>query len=248
MKLRGDNSQFRPVFDKVKCFFSASEPGAGDEMKIAWRYQNQATVTSTDTTTATGSTHSFNLQKTLSKSVLEQCDVNSWSQPTFESDVDDYYRDAFVKLSAVAETESFSVTPQSSPDVTKNILRVALQNVGSTMWCDDCDATSLSKFIFALRSLARHHLAIVVITTSRASLVTQNEASLARVRSLCDVVIQLTPFSKEERKTGLFKDHHGVLVTLDICTGKNLPSISVLLVAPTVEHFAAIPKVRIPLS
>ena len=180
-------------------------------MKIAWRYQNQST---TDTSTTTATSHSFNLQKTLSKSVLEHCDVNSWSPPSFESDVDDYYRDAFVKLSSVAETEPFSVTPPtSSPNVTKNILRVAFQNLGSTLWCDDCDAANLSKFVFALRSLARHHLAVVVITTSRTSLVTRNEASLARVRSLCDVVIQLTPFSKEERKTGLFKDHHGVLVS-----------------------------------
>lgn len=193
-------------------------------MKIAWRYQNQAAVSATDATTTT-STHSFNLQKTLSKSVLEQCDAHSWSPPPFENDVEDFYRDAFVQLSSVAGNESFNVTPQTSPpDVAKNILRVAFQNVGSTLWCDDCDAANLSKFVFALRSLARHHLAVVVITTSRASLVTRNEASLARIRSLCDVVIQLTPFSKEERKTGLFKDHHGVLVTFRILTSVYLCS------------------------
>ena len=35
----------------------------------------------------------------------------------------------------------------------------------------------------------------------------------SRIRSLCDVVIQLTPFSTDERKKGPFKDYHGVMVT-----------------------------------
>jgi hypothetical protein len=202
--------------DEEKEFYTDD---VSEEMKIAWRYQSKPTVSSNDSTST--SVHTFNLQKTINKNVLEKCDVNSWSPPTDgEIDADDFYRDAFAKLLSVAEKESFTLTPPSvaaspGPEISKNILRVSIQNLASLFWCDDVDGSKLTKFIFALRSLARHHLMICVVTMSQASqtlLATKNEASLSRIRSLCDVVIQLSPFNKQERKTGLYKDHHGVLV------------------------------------
>ena len=144
------------------------------------------------------------------------------SPPTFETSSCDFYRELFQKLEEFSEKEHFTLTPPTSSsgsESSKNILRVSIQNVGSLLWADDdCDAekaSKLTRFVFSLRSLARQHLMICFITISqdcRATLETKN-ASLSRIRSLCDVVIQLTPFNKNERKNGLYKDHHGVLVT-----------------------------------
>jgi hypothetical protein len=131
----------------------------------------------------------------------------------------DFYSDLFQKLETVAEQEPFTLTPPSSSpgsESSKNILRVSIQNLGSILWAENDNAenaSQLTRFVFALRSLARQHLTICVVTVSQdvTTLETKN-ASLSRIRSLCDVVIQLTPFNKNERKNGLYKDHHGVLV------------------------------------
>ncbi len=182
-----------------------------DDIKIAWRYKNQP---SSSTPLIDKASHSFNLLKTMNKNLIEACDVSSWSPPSFQSDESNYYRDVFAKLSAKSANELFTLTP--SPDNSKNILRISMHNLGSLLWSNEADenGSKLTQFLLALRSLARQHLFVCVVTISQdslSSLETQN-GSLSRVRSLCDVVIQLKPFSKNERKNGLYKDHHGVLV------------------------------------
>jgi hypothetical protein len=181
--------------------------------------------------------HTFNLQKTMNKNVIEACDVSSWSPPAFQSDESNYYRDIFAKLSAISEKELFTLTP--SPDNSKNILRISIHNLGSLLWVNEAEenGSKLTQFLLALRSLARQHLFVCVVTISQdslASLEMQN-ASLPRIRSLCDIVIQLKPFSKNERKNGLYKDHHGVMVTNIFIPLRNLSLCEVQFVSPKLK-------------
>ena len=133
------------------------------------------------------------------------------------NDFADFYRQIFAKLESISEGAQFTLAPASGADAgSKNILRISIQNLGSLLWAEgeDDNCSKLTTFIFALRSLARQHLFICLLTISQdclLSLATKG-AAIARARSLCDVVVQLTPFNKQERKNGLYKDHHGVLV------------------------------------
>ena len=201
--------------------FSGPPNDKSDDIKIAWRYKNQPSSSAPSVDKAS---HTFNLQKTMNKNVIEACDVSSWSPPSFQSDKSNCYRDVFAKLSAISENELFTLTP--SPENSKNILRISIHNLGSLLWANEAEenGSKLTQFLLALRSLARQHLFVCVVSISQdslASLETQN-ASLARTRSLCDVVIQLKPFSKNERKNGLYKDHHGVMVTNLFIPSRNL--------------------------
>ena len=69
--------QHQPYLQLVKFLFVlVSSIEQSEEMKIAWRYQNQPSASSNDNSST--SSHQFNLQKTLNKNIIEKCNVSSW--------------------------------------------------------------------------------------------------------------------------------------------------------------------------
>ena len=155
-------------------------------MKIAWRYENQKKVVSTTEISSTTASHQFNLQNKINRDMLQQCETVIWSPPPlFDPTVDDFYRDVFERLEFFVEKEAFTLVAPSAPasDSMKNVLRTSIQNFGAVNWCDDVDASKAIRFLFALRSLARHHLMNCLVTISadsRTAIMMKNAAAMSR--------------------------------------------------------------------
>ncbi|XP_078536958.1 elongator complex protein 4 isoform X2 [Lissotriton helveticus] len=192
-----------------------------ESMKIAWRYQNLPKVEVTPVTTSRFG-HYYDVTKTISPEMLQSVHSNCFFLP--EETIIDLkpavcemtpgYSRLLRAIQSYIQKEGFDGScPQKR---TKNVLRIAIQSLGSSLWGDDICCSdpprhkhSLTKFLYALRCLLRMSLTTCVITVP-AHLI-QNKAIMARARNLSDTVVGLESFIGSERETSpLYKDYHGL--------------------------------------
>ncbi|XP_078536960.1 elongator complex protein 4 isoform X4 [Lissotriton helveticus] len=193
-----------------------------ESMKIAWRYQNLPKVEVTPVTTSRFG-HYYDVTKTISPEMLQSVHSNCFFLP--EETIIDLkpavcemtpgYSRLLRAIQSYIQKEGFDGScPQQKR--TKNVLRIAIQSLGSSLWGDDICCSdpprhkhSLTKFLYALRCLLRMSLTTCVITVP-AHLI-QNKAIMARARNLSDTVVGLESFIGSERETSpLYKDYHGL--------------------------------------
>lgn len=198
-----------------------------DQMKIAWRYQNQNKFESNPTSVKFG--HYYDLTQCMSEELIEKVDTTlvDINQLIDDSQIQDFDEKKEAELSVyekLLQTIQETIVKgkfgtQDKPEK-RNILRIALQSVGSPLWSDlslsdiknsyaEMDIT-LPRFLIALRFLLRSAFAVAMITVP--SHIFHDPDFGRRIERLSDTVIQLESFA-DSKKSGnpLYKDYHGLL-------------------------------------
>nr|KAF6324452.1 elongator acetyltransferase complex subunit 4 [Myotis myotis] len=191
-------------------------------MKIAWRYQLLPKMEAGPVSSSKFG-HYYDASKKIPRELIEASKWHGFFLPE--------------KISSTLNEEPCSLTPGyikllqfiqkiiyeegfdgSNPQKKqKNILRIAIQSLGSPLWGDDvcctenCDNShSLTKFLYILRGLLRTSLSACLITVPTHLI--QNKAIIARITNLSDTVIHLESFIGSNRETNpLYKDYHGLI-------------------------------------
>ncbi|XP_006753999.1 PREDICTED: elongator complex protein 4 [Myotis davidii] len=192
------------------------------KMKIAWRYQLLPKMEAGPVSSSKFG-HYYDASKKIPRELIEASNWHGFFLPE--------------KISSALNEEPCSLTPDyikllqfiqkiiyeegfdgSNPQKKqKNILRIAIQSLGSPLWGDDvcctgnCDNShSLTKFLYILRGLLRTSLSACLITQPTELI--QNKAIIARITNLSDTVIHLESFIGSNRETNpLYKDYHGLI-------------------------------------
>ena len=184
---------------------SESKDKDSDKMTIAWRYEGQSPK-GEELLTSKTSNHHFNLNKTISQEALSSL-MTSWYYDG--PNVTNAYNDSFLSISRASKP--FEIDPKAPG---RNILRVGLFDLGNALMhtCEEDGEKELLTFLYRLRALARSHLVVVMLSLSPDFHVHEVGGDAhKKVLEMCDFVINLTSFSKGERQSGPFKDHHGLI-------------------------------------
>ncbi|KAJ8248922.1 hypothetical protein GJAV_G00229220 [Gymnothorax javanicus] len=216
-----------PILDDIasprneECQGKLGDPEGPDSMKIAWRYQNLPKV---QTALASSSRfgHYYDVSKVMDAEVRETAKCTSFFLPdevtlssaTGPSRMTEGYHALLRSIQGAIRSQGFD---GSTPQKSRNVLRIGLQSLGSTLWGDDiccsespAHAASLTTFLYGLRALLRSSLSVAMVTVP-AHLI-QSRAIMERVTKLCDTVIALESFRGLEREANpLYKDYHGLL-------------------------------------
>ena len=195
-----------------------------EQMKIAWRYQNQP-----KTTKSSKDISKFNLHKQIQCDILDKASKTIWNEEG-DGKGGSYYKSVIRKLKETLENESrYGVAIQS--DRKPNILRVCLDNFGSLLWSSN-PTNDLPPFLLALRSLLRSHLAVALITLPSSADFEHYGGALARLNECVDFAVDLKTFDTALRSSpsmAAFKDWHGFLETkkfasFNVFVPKQIPS------------------------
>lgn len=195
----------------------ASETGnesKKDHMKIAWRYEDQEDTKA-----------QFRV-KTISKDPETTAGIRSGdNRVTFwtAQDLDDPFHDdsgyaqLFRRLHDASNQTDY-VLENNAGKV--NVIRMVMTDLDAVTMQGDDDLNGLVRFVFALKSLVRHKLAVAVISLTFSGTFTPERAyHLDKVRELCDVCLHLESFDKEKAKS---LQHHG------FCHVRKLPILKTL--------------------
>ncbi|XP_065150517.1 elongator complex protein 4 [Paramisgurnus dabryanus] len=196
------------------------EPENQDTMAIAWRYQNQPKV-QTALASSLRFGHYYDVSRTMEPEVRQAVKCHSFyplqeSPATTESgQLSSPYHALLQSIQAVIRKEGFDGSaPQSK---VRNVLRLGLHSLGSSLWDDDLCCTdnpahchALTTFLYALRALLRTSLSVAMVTVP--SHLIQNRAVMGKIIRLSDTAIALESFKGSEKETNpLYKDYHGLL-------------------------------------
>lgn len=196
------------------------EPENQDTMAIAWRYQNQPKV-QTALASSLRFGHYYDVSKTMEPEVRQAVKCHSFyplqESPTTtgSGQLSSPYHALLQSIQAVIRKEGFDGSaPQSK---VRNILRLGLHSLGSSLWDDDLCCTdnpahchALTTFLYALRALLRTSLSVAMVTVP--SHLIQNRAVMGKIIRLSDTAIALESFKGSEKETNpLYKDYHGLL-------------------------------------
>lgn len=151
-----------------------------DEMRIAWRYNNLDKVDSEQgrSSQADGkNNYYFDLSQQIDQNTLDKLDISVFGEsasidkenPAFTNQI---YASLLSELHKKLSNEAYkfnahsSQTPDNSNDskISKNILRVAIQSLGSPLWWNENFANDLCLFLLVLKALIRNSIAICCIT------------------------------------------------------------------------------------
>ena len=186
---------------------TAESQSKSEQMKIAWRYENQS-PSKEEIGNQENRSHHFNLNKTIPASELTSI-LSTWNL-TSQLTENNAYVDLFKNISNACA--DFKIQPGSPPT---NVLRLGLFDLGHTLFCDGSghDETPLFTFLYRLRSLARTHFVVIVACLSADFHARHSYGGPVhqQVLELADISIALTSFDKEERTKGAFKEHHGMI-------------------------------------
>ncbi|KAJ8667837.1 hypothetical protein QAD02_009500 [Eretmocerus hayati] len=192
----------------------SSKDNKEDEMRIAWRYQNMKLVDSSPTHNTFG--HYYDLTKKMPKELLEKADISLWNGDSEVCDNSTFHNRSYMDLLLSIDKAIVNGKYLVSQEVGKrNILRIAVQSLGSRMWMSDSESDTqqdLIKFLFMLRALLREAFAVAIITVPTLNFDDSSSGIVQRVEHLSDVVVGLESFSGSPRETNpVFKDYHGLL-------------------------------------
>lgn len=143
-----------------------------NDMRIAWRYNNLEKIDSEQ-----GSGHQadgknnyyFDLSQQIAQETLDKVDVTTFTDdaPCKDGDNQLFSNRVFVSLltSLKNKLEDDKFRPDANtPNIDKNLLRVAIQSLGSPLWWNEQFSSDLCLFLTLLKSLIRHSLSVCCIT------------------------------------------------------------------------------------
>ncbi|KAL7287330.1 hypothetical protein TKK_0018453 [Trichogramma kaykai] len=196
-----------------------------DEMIIAWRYQNMKIVDSSPGDKSIFG-HYYDLTKNISKEALEKANITTWNGENIQCQNSLFenaaYYDLLLSIDKTIQKGNFSISQTASE---RNILRIAIQCIGSRMWMSDTEektSKDLVKFVYMLRALLRESYAVVILTIPPLNY--EETTTVQRVEHLSDIVVDLESFAGSAKETNpVFKDYHGLLNV------KKLPAFNTLV-------------------
>ena len=180
---------------------TGEDSGVGESMKIAFRYETLHQVDS-EFKTAVKFCHSYDLTHKLDFNtfVKDNADITAINNELYSAD-----KAIDMRYSQLLESIRGDLTACKG-----GAARVALQHVGSALWCDSGPEGSKQfiQFLFNLRVLTRSHPVTCLL-----SYPTYNHSELDRnrIRHLSDVVYGLECFQSTDKDVSpLFSDYHGL--------------------------------------
>lgn len=187
-----------------------------DELKIAWRYKNVPSVQESSIK-ALQFGHYYDLTKIMGEESLSAMDmkclyVNSYqkkdkSDISTNNKIHPAYKKIVKDLQEIITQGNYST---SSTQHNRNILRVAIQSLGSPLWPTNEDTTSLTWLLVALRAVLRSALAVCVVTVPPNYF--DDPVLMRRMEQCADNAVYLESFAgSEKEKNPVFKDYDGLL-------------------------------------
>ncbi|KAF8777685.1 Elongator complex protein 4 like protein [Argiope bruennichi] len=182
-----------------------------DELKIAWRYQNQQS-TFTSGVKVYSHNHGYDLSRTLPEEILQNCSITTCDPP---ERCEEYSENGFISFpfSHLLQRITFEITSHGFRTSSKNcdsIMRIALPSFGSPLWDFGSENNHLNiiRFLYLLKGLLRTSFAVAIVTLP--SYFIQNQVFMSRIRQICDTVISLESFIGPDKKSNpLFKEYNG---------------------------------------
>ncbi|KAG7270927.1 hypothetical protein CRUP_025678 [Coryphaenoides rupestris] len=146
-----------------------------DAMKIAWRYQNLPKV---QTALASSSRfgHYYDVSKKMEPEIRQAAKCHVFYPPEHSAESSatrgpqlESYAALLRSIQEVIHKEGFDGA--APPAKSRNVLRIGLQSLGSTLWGDDlccrdnpAHGHALTTFLYGLRALLRSSLSVAVLT------------------------------------------------------------------------------------
>lgn len=141
-------------------------------MRIAWRYNKLEKI---DSEQGSGShadaknNYYFDLSQQIAQETLDTLDITTFTDdataPHKNGDNQLFDNRVFVSLltslKSKMEDEKFRIDTNTN---NKNLIRVAIQSLGSPLWWSENFSTDLCLFLTLLKSLVRHSLSVCCIT------------------------------------------------------------------------------------
>lgn len=141
-------------------------------MRIAWRYNKLEKI---DSEQGSGShvdarnNYYFDLSQSIAQETLDTLDITTFTDdataPHKSSDNQLFVNPVFVSLltslKSKMEDEKFRFDANTN---NKNLLRVAIQSLGSPLWWNENFSNDLCLFLMILKSLVRQSLSVCCIT------------------------------------------------------------------------------------
>ncbi|GFY56130.1 elongator complex protein 4 [Trichonephila inaurata madagascariensis] len=201
---------------EVKVENNIKDSALKEELKIAWRYQNQQ-ATFASGIKAYSHNHGFDLSKTLSEELLQSCSITTWD-PSEKSQ--DYFGidQNFITfpMSYLLQRISSEITSNGFRTSSKgcdNIMRIAVTSLCSPLWHSGSEKKqelNIIRFLYLLKALLRTSYAVAVVTVP--SYIVQDKILISRIRQICDTVISLECFVGSDKKSNpLFKEYNGLI-------------------------------------
>ncbi|KAF2360558.1 Elongator complex protein 4 [Trinorchestia longiramus] len=189
-----------------------------ENMKIAWRYENQRILGPSDNSRSLG--HHFDLKCPIPDDLLKNCKTYYWAGENCDSkcktSAKTIYRDLFKEIHSVL-TQRKIYTQMASDQ--SNIMRIGVFSFASFSWSDDlCDSLNTSSSAWPevtssfalLRAMARQSYSVIFVSVP--SHLFADTALLGRLSYHADYVIGLESFQGTDKEVNpLFKDYHGLL-------------------------------------
>uniref|UniRef100_A0A914URR0 Elongator complex protein 4 n=1 Tax=Plectus sambesii TaxID=2011161 RepID=A0A914URR0_9BILA len=170
-----------------------------DQMKIAWRYETVGKVQSTIGRNTQA--QNFDLATKMGPEVIDRCQVSTYPDGQGSSLS---YEQLFEKLLTSLKTDCHSKVSSGK----KNLLRIAIESIGSPLWVDDDGMSKLVKFLLLLKTFLRQSYAVALLTVPSLAM---DEKAAHKVHRYCDAVFRLESFSDTDRQAvGAFADAHGL--------------------------------------
>ncbi|GBN08185.1 Elongator complex protein 4 [Araneus ventricosus] len=198
---------------EVKKESTGHDSAEKDELKIAWRYQNQQSTFASGIK-AYSHNHGYDLSKTLPEEMLQNCSITTCDPP---ERCEEYCENGFISFpfSYLLQRITSEITSHGFRTSSKNcdnIVRIALPSFGSPLWNFGSEKNHLNiiRFLYLLKGLLRTSFAVAVVTVP--SYFIQDQVFISRIRQICDTVISLESFIGPDKKSNpLFKEYNGLL-------------------------------------
>lgn len=191
----------RRVEDKGKTQPQIANPG-GDDMRIAFRY-NQLPQVDSEISGSANSTTSYDLSLAINESDLMDLDVTCYEG----DDGSTLIRD----LKKVAKQEQYSLDSDSGKE--RNLLRICINSFGSPLWYSDANYSKLllSKLL-QLKAIVRNTNSLCFVTVPGQLLHSFDPQLMNQMRNLVDISVEIESFAASDKETNpVFKDYHGLL-------------------------------------
>lgn len=178
-------------------------------MKIAWRYNSLPKVNSVEETSGTNQAHFFDLSAKIDAKLIQETSISIWKElPNQDKPVHGLSNP---KLQSCL-TFIYKEAQKYKPETSKNLLRVALNSIGSPYWFQDGFLKDFYKFLMLLKAFVRHTSSVCLITVPTHLLQHIDDNAVIKIRSLVDTTIDLQSFAGSDKETNpVFKDYHGLL-------------------------------------
>uniref|UniRef100_H2YRH0 Elongator complex protein 4 n=1 Tax=Ciona savignyi TaxID=51511 RepID=H2YRH0_CIOSA len=183
-----------------------------DDMKIAFRYRDLSTASnSLDAPPKYG--HFYDISQTMDEKDLENCEIETLNlNETSDTDfplLNTSLQTILTKLKKMVSNSKFTAPKILDPTTRLNVLRVTIPNLGSPVWCDNSNTSvsAITRFLHALRSLARNCLMTCLITVPTHLYTPQQ---VTHIRHMVDCSIHLESFTGEKTNP-VFIQFHGLL-------------------------------------